>query len=175
MFMNATFLLRLKAFIIDYFLILAYLFVIFVVNIFLFPSLQNLFAGSLIVAQLTGFFMVTLPISLYFIISDSKIGRQSYGKKKTGIQVVDNAGAALSLKQITLRTVIKFLPWELSHFLVYRLVYIADGEVPILYYIIGGLIYSLMIAYILSAIFTKKKQSVYDLIAKTQVVKLKDR
>ncbi|WP_416150757.1 RDD family protein [Salipaludibacillus sp. HK11] len=173
--MNASFLLRLKAFLIDYLLILVYLFVIFVGNIFLFPSLQDFFTGSLIVAQLTGFLMVTLPISLYFIVSDSKIGRQSYGKKKTGIQVVDNAGAPLSMKRITLRTVIKFAPWELSHFLVYRLVYIADGEVPILYYIIGGLIYSLIFAYILFAIFTKKKQSIYDLIAKTQVVKLEDR
>lgn len=115
--------------------------------------------------------MVTFPISLYFIISDSKMGGQSFGKQKTGIRVVGKNGDALSLLHATFRTILKFLTWELSHFLFYRLIYIGDGEVPIIYYLIGGLIYTLMFAYILTTIFTKQKQSLYDLLAKTQVVK----
>lgn len=168
--MNASFLLRFKAFMIDYLFILIYLVVLFIFNVFLFPSLQDFFNGSLIVAQFTGFLMVTFPISLYFIISDSKMGGQSFGKQKTGIRVVGKNGDALSLLHAAFRTILKFLPWELSHFLVYRLMYIGNGEVPIIYYLIGGLIYALMFAYILAAIFTKKKQSLYDLLAKTQVV-----
>src|SRR3954447_26434736 len=124
MLMYASFLLRFKAFMIDYILILVYLVVLFIINVFLFPSLQEFFNGSLIVAQFTGFLMVTFPVSLYFIISDSKIGGQSFGKRKTGIRVVGKNGEALSLMHITFRTILKFLPWELSHFLVYRLMYI---------------------------------------------------
>lgn len=172
MLVNASFLLRCKAFLIDYLFILIYLVVLFIFNVFLFPSLQDFFNGSLIVAQFTGFLMVTFPISLYFIISDSKMGGQSFGKRKTGIRVVGKNGDTLSILHATFRTILKFLPWELSHFLVYRLIYIGDGEVPIIYYLIGGLIYALMFAYILTAIFTKKKQSLYDLLAKTQVVKV---
>lgn len=70
-----------------------------------------------------------------------------------------------------LRTMLKFLPWELSHFLMYRLVNIGDQDVPVLYYAIGALIYGLIFAYILTAIFTKNKQSLYDLLAGTYVVK----
>lgn len=169
--MHASFLLRFKAFLIDYLFILMYLIFLFIFNVFLFPSLQDLFNGSLIVAQFTGFLMVTFPISLYFIISESKMGGQSFGKRKTGIRVVKKNGDTLSLLHATFRTILKFLPWELSHFLVHRLIYIGDGEVPIIYYLIGGVIYALMFAYILAAIFTKKKQSLYDLLAKTQVVK----
>ncbi len=158
---------------IDYILILAYLAVLFVLSVFLIPGLQEFFKGSLVVAQFTGFLMVTLPVSLYFIISDSKIGRQSFGKRKSGIRVVGKNGEAVSLLQMAFRTLLRFLPWELSHFLVYRLMYIEDGEVPFTYTLIGGLIYALMFAYILTCIFTKKKQSLYDILAKTYVVKVR--
>lgn len=168
--MNAGFLLRLKAFMIDYLFILAYLIGILLVNMFGLPSLKNLFTGSLVTAQFTGFLLVTLPVSLYFIISDSVIGGQSFGKKKIGIRVVDHKGAALSVPRTTVRTLLKFLPWELSHYLVYRLIYMADGEVPLNYTLTGGLIYALLFAYILTAIFTKKKTSLYDIAVKTQVI-----
>ncbi|WP_419962687.1 hypothetical protein [Psychrobacillus sp. BM2] len=70
------------------------------------------------------------------------------------------------------RTILKFLPWELSHYLVYRLIYIGDAEVPLNYYIIGGIIYALMFAYILTSMFTKRKKSLYDIVVKTNVVKV---
>jgi uncharacterized RDD family membrane protein YckC len=170
--LNASFLIRFKAFMIDYILILLYLVVLFIFNVFLFPSLQEFFNGSLIMAQFTGFLMVTLPVSLYYIIYDSKIGGQSFGKRKTGIRVVGKNGEAISLPHATVRTIIKFLPWELSHFLTYRLIYIGEGEVPLTYYLLGGLIYALIFAYILTTIFTKKKQSLYDILTKTQVIKV---
>ncbi|MFN7249885.1 MAG: RDD family protein [Anaerobacillus sp.] len=170
--MNASFLHRFKAFIIDYILIFIYLVGIFIFSVFLFPSLQTFFTGSLFVAQFTGFLLVTFPVSLYFIISDSNIGVQSFGKRKVRIRVVGTNGEALSFLHGTFRTFLKFLPWELSHFLVYRLIYIGDGEVPFAHYLLGGFIYALIFAYILTAIFTKKKQSLYDIVTKTHVVKV---
>lgn len=172
MLLNASlFLLRFKAFMIDYLLILLYFVVLFIFNVFLFPSLQELFNGSLIVAQLTGFLMVTLPVSLYFMISDSKMGGQTFGKRKTGIRVVGKNGEALTIPHAIFRTILKFIPWELSHFLVYRMVYVEDGAIPFTYTLVGVSIYALMFAYMLTAIMTKKKQSLYDILAKTQVVK----
>lgn len=168
--MNATFLTRLKAFMFDYMLIFVYLILLFLINMFIFPSLQNFFTSSLITAQFTGFLMVTLPITIYFIISDSKIGGHSFGKKVVGIKVIGPHGEAASVIRITCRTMIKFLPWELSHFLVYRLVHIDDADVPVFYYIVGGFIYLLMFLYIGTAIFTKKKRSLYDQITNTSVI-----
>lgn len=170
--MNASFLLRFKAFILDYVLIFIYLTCLFIFSVFFFPTMQKFFTGSPGVAQFTGFLLVTFPVSLYFIISDSKIGEQSFGKRKAGIRVVGSNGEALSMLRLCFRTLLKFLPWELSHFLVYRLVYVGDGEVPFIYYLLGGLIYALIFGYILTAIFTKKKQSLYDIVAKTYVIKV---
>lgn len=169
--MNATFIMRFKAFMLDYLLILAYLVVLAIFNIFLFPSMLSLFSGSLVVAQFTGFLMVTFPVSLYFIISDSVMGRQSFGKKYMRIQVVDERGEAITILRSICRTMLKFFPWELSHYLVYRLVYLGDAEVPLDYYIIGAMIYGLMFAYILTTLFTKKRKSLYDMVVRTQVMK----
>nr|WP_272508931.1 RDD family protein [Psychrobacillus psychrodurans] len=163
---------RFKAFMLDYLLIFAYLVVLAIFNILIFPSVQSLFNGSLVLAQFTGFLMVTLPVSLYFIISDSVIGRQTFGKRRMGIKVVNERNETLPILHAILRTILKFLPWELSHYLVYRLVYLGDGEVPLNYYIVGGIIYALMFAYILTALFTKRKRSLYDIVVKTQVIKV---
>ncbi|CDQ20881.1 RDD family protein [Halobacillus karajensis] len=170
--MNASFSLRFKAFIIDYILILIYLVGLFIFSVFLSPFLQKFFTGSVIVAQVTGFLLVTLPVSLYFIISDSNVVEQSFGKRKVGIRVVGNKEEALTMPHATFRTILKFLPWELSHFFVYRLIYIGDGEVPFTQYLLAGLIYVLIFAYILTAVFTRKKQSLYDIVSKTHVVKV---
>ena len=126
--MNATLLLRFKAFMIDYMLIFAYLVVLFIASVSIFPTIQEFFKDSLVVAQFTGFLMVTLPVSLYFIISDSVIVGQSYGKRKMRIQVVHENGNALSVIHMLFRTILKFLPWELSHYLVYRLINVGDGK-----------------------------------------------
>ena len=171
--MDAGFLLRFKAFLIDYLLLLGYGVLLLVFNVFLFPQSQNLFTGSLWLAQFTGFVMVTLPVSIYFIISDSLFNGQSFGKRKMGIRTIGENGSALSLGRAVFRVALKFFPWELSHFLVYRLTALGEMEAPVSYYLIGGIIYALIILYIATAIFTKKKQSLYDIIAKTQVVKIR--
>lgn len=169
--MYAGFWLRLKAFVADYVLIFGYLLLVMIVSVFLIPSLQELFQTSAGTAQLTGFLLVTLPVSLYFVVADSRIGRQSFGKRKIHIRVVDANHQSISVYRAVLRTVLKFLPWELSHFMAYRMIYLGDGDVQMMDYVIGGLVYALIFLYILMALFTKNKQSLYDRIAKTYVVK----
>lgn len=172
--MKATFMFRLKAFLYDDILIMLYAVALFVVSTFLIPSLQNLFQGSVVVAQLTGFFVITLPVSLYFVICDSRLVGQTFGKKKVGIQVVNQEGESLSVFHSSMRTILKFTPWEMSHFLVYRLVHLGSEGVPLHLNIIGGVIYALIFTYILTAIFTRRKQALYDLICRTQVIVVKE-
>lgn len=170
--MNVSFWLRLKAFFIDYLFILAYLALLFIANVFILPDLQKFFQGSMATAQFTGFLMVTLPVSLYFVISEVLFNGQSVGKKKLNMQVVGAEGEKISLRKSVFRTILKFLPWEMSHFLIYRLMEIGEEPVPGFYMIVGIWIYALMFLYILTAIFTEKKLAFYDRIAKTKVVKI---
>lgn len=169
--MYAGFWLRLKAFAYDYLLIFMYLLLVLIVSLFLVPSLQELFQTSRSAAQLMGFLLVTFPVSLYFVVTDSRICRQSFGKRKMRIRVVDASNCPISIYRAIFRTALKFLPWELSHFMAYRMIYLGDGDVELLDYLIGGMIYTLILLYILMAVFTKNKQSLYDRLTKTYVVK----
>lgn len=169
--MSASIVLRFKAFLFDYIFIFIYLLLLFLASAFIFPALQRLFTGSLLVSQLVSFIVVTVPVSLYFIISDSTMVGQSFGKKKVGIKVVTKNGASLSLLQSAYRTVLKFLPWEMGHYVAYRFVLLGDDPIPSQLYVINGIIYSFILAYLITALVTKNKQTLYDLIAKTFVVK----
>ncbi|WP_147535245.1 RDD family protein [Bacillus marasmi] len=169
--MNASFFIRLKAFLYDYLLILGYIVLLIILSVFLIPAIQELFTGSLLVAQLAGFALLTLPVLLYFAICDSSLVGQSFGKRKMGISVIDDTGSNPTLVRSIFRNALKFLPWELSHYLVYRLVHLGDQFIPLTYTLLGVIIYGLMFTYILTAIFTKRKQSIYDMIVKTEVVK----
>ena len=163
--------LRLKAFAFDYLLIFGYMMVLLIFSVFLMPSIQGWFQDSQLTAQLAGFFLLTLPISLYFIFSDSRMGSQSFGKWRVGIRVVDENNRPISVFRAFCRTSLKFLPWELSHLMAYRMIYLRTGEVLLMDYLVGGLIYILILLYIYTTIFTKNKQSVYDRLTKTYVVK----
>lgn len=169
--MNAGFLLRLKAFLIDYIFILGYLIVVVVIGLLLPGFMTELFNGSLVIAQMFSFLMVTLPVSGYFILTDSVIGQGSVGKRIMKIQVVNRYGDPLTVPHATIRTFLKFLPWEMSHFMAYRMANLEANFVPIPYYFLGGFLYVFIFAYILTTIFSKKKQSLYDLFVGSFVVK----
>ncbi|MDZ5712723.1 RDD family protein [Jeotgalibacillus haloalkalitolerans] len=169
--MNASFTIRLKAFLLDYIFIFFYLIALMLLSLFILPELQRfLNDASLFMRQFAGFMLVTFPVSLYFVISDSKIGLQSFGKRRLNIRVVDQNGDAVSVLRMTFRTFLKFLPWEISHFFVYQIT--AGNDSTVFLTLFGVLIYGLMLLYILTAVFTKEKQSVYDMIAKTKVIKV---
>ncbi|WP_177167562.1 RDD family protein [Planococcus faecalis] len=115
--------------------------------------------------------MLTLPVSLYFIVADSKMGKQSFGKYKMGIVVTDKNQKPLSIGRAMSRTFLKFLPWQLSHFMVYRMIQLRAEELELLDYLIWGWIYGLVFLSMLMVIFTKNKQTLYDWLTKTYVFK----
>nr|WP_258048450.1 RDD family protein [Planococcus sp. CP5-4_YE] len=162
---------RLKAFMLDYIGIVLYLLMVAVLTVFIAPEIQNLFQSSLGIAQLTGFLLVTLPISLYFAVFDARHFSGTFGKKKMKLQVVGLEGKGIGIVRSFIRVAFKFLPWELSHFLVYRLVQAEEESIPLSLSITGGSIYGLMILYIATAFFSKQKRTFYDFLSGTKVIK----
>ncbi|ALS79604.1 hypothetical protein AUO94_13645 [Planococcus kocurii] len=162
---------RLKAFTLDYLWIFLYLILVGLLTVVLAPELQDYFNDSAGVAQLTGFLLVTLPVSLYFAIGDSALFKGTYGKRKMRIRVVDIHEQPTGILRSAVRVIFKFLPWELSHFLVYRLVRLGEDEFPLSLMLIGSVIYLLIFIYILTAIFSKEDRSFYDWMSGTKVIR----
>jgi uncharacterized RDD family membrane protein YckC len=162
---------RVKAFAFDYLIILGYLVVItllfLIINRFS-SGFQWLFA-SRIQAQVIGLLLLTLPVTLYFAISESSNRQATWGKQRMGLRVADDNGERISFLRPFSRTLLKFVPWELSHTLVWNISFATDVSSTIVNYGFG-LIYVLIGLNIASLVMKKKRQTLYDLIAKTYVV-----
>lgn len=168
----AGFLQRVGAFVLDYGVILVYLGAITLFSLLLnslFSVNQWLFTDR-IRAQLSGFLFITLPVTLYFAFSESSIRQASWGKQRLGLKVTDHNGDRISFGRSAARTGLKFVPWELAHTLIWQISFTPNQFSQL---IIAGFftVYFLIGANIASLIFRKDRQTLYDLLAGTYVVK----
>lgn len=161
---------RIYAFLLDYCVIVIYgIFVVGTISIVFRPYFQTLFSSSPVTAELVGFLMITLPVSLYFILCECSRWQGTLGKRKMGIQVVDDFGHRIGIGRATVRTVIKFLPWEVAHFGIWRLMLTSNlSETSIL--IILSVANFAILAYLIIPLINKRRKNVYDWIAGTVVV-----
>jgi uncharacterized RDD family membrane protein YckC len=162
---------RVKAFSLDYAILLIYLVVILGIGLLgrtHSPWFRSLFSNR-VLAQLIAFLLVTLPITIYFAVSESSPRQATWGKQKLGIQLMDSDGMRISFGKAFLRTLLKFVPWEIAHTLVWQIRFFQQITPAIN----GGLIlvYTLVGLNILSLVLTKTHQTLYDLATKTYVIK----
>ena len=165
---------RVKAFALDYVIILFYLAGITLLSLLinsLFSVNEWLFSDR-IRAQLIGFFLITLPVALYFAFGESSVQQATWGKKRAGLIVTDPNGARISFWRSLARTLLKFIPWELSHTLIWQINFSPQAHSALINYGFM-LVYVLIGLNIASLLITKKHQALYDLLAKTYVTKIR--
>ncbi|WLD94344.1 RDD family protein [Alkalihalobacillus sp. AL-G] len=161
---------RIYAFLLDYLVIVIYgLFVVGTTSLVFRPFITPLFSNSPVTAEMTGFLMMTLPVSLYFIICERSRWQGTWGKKKMAIRVVDRTGKRIGLGRSTVRTSIKLLPWEVAHFGIWRLMLPTDFTENAIIVILTA-VNLLALTYLLSPLTNKKRKTIYDWIAGTEVV-----
>ena len=164
---------RVKAFALDYIIILFYLAAL--TSLFLLinqlAGITELLFSDRIRAQLTGFFLITLPVALYFAVGESSVQRATWGKKRMGLVVTDPNGGRLTFWISLARTFLKFIPWELSHTLIWQINFSPQTNSALINYSFI-LVYVLIGLNIASLLMTKKHQTLYDLLAKTYVAQI---
>jgi len=165
---------RLTGALFDYVIIVIYF--VFLTGVFMLFRLkplqfipQTLFATPLS-GQITVMFMLTLPVILYFSLCESSGYQQTFGKHKAGLKVTGTDGKKLGFPRALLRSVVKFIPWELAHTCIWRIR--ADGGSSADFVITAGLIFVwlLIIVYIITMVMSKKNQTLYDMIAGSLVI-----
>ena len=163
---------RMVAFVLDYVIILIYLAaitgLIWLLNS-LFGINEWLFSER-VRAQFVAFFLITLPVTLYFAIRESSNQQATWGKQWMKLKVTDTNGAQINFLRSFARTLLKFIPWELSHTLIWEISFTPQVD-PVLINYGFGLVYLLVGLNIASLLMTKKHQTLCDLLAKTYVVK----
>ena len=124
-------------------------------------------SGGLIYAWILA--TVSLPIWLYFILSERSIHKATIGKRLLGLQVISENESKASTGQLISRTVLKLLSWEIFHLtFMFPVPLLADPTAAFRPgFIVGFLVLAL---YVLVMFRTAPGQSIHDLIAKTAVV-----
>jgi uncharacterized RDD family membrane protein YckC len=164
---------RAAAFALDYLIISGYLIGLALLSLLLNNLLdanQWLFADR-IQAQAIAFLLVTLPVTLYFAISESSVKQATWGKQRLKMKVTDHYGNRISIWRAFGRTLLKFIPWELSHTLIWQIYF---SQQPDSVWISYGfvLVYLLIGLNIILLVITRRNQTLYDLLARTYVVNL---
>src|SRR5690625_5666491 len=104
---NAPFKIRIYAFLLDYLVILIYaIFVVSTISFIFRTYITHLFSSSPVTAELTGFLLITLPVSLYFILFECSKWQGTLGKRRMGIRVVDRFGQRIGIGRSVFRTTI---------------------------------------------------------------------
>ena len=168
----AGFWLRAAVFTLDYLLILGYLILLSLIFLILRQSgigVEWLFADRLR-AQVTAILILTLPVTLYFAFSESSLRQATWGKRRLGLRVTDPHGNRIHFMRALARTLLKFIPWEISHSLIWQIYFPSPVNSVLINY--GFVLVYLLIGLNLASLFvTKTRRTLYDFLAGTYVVK----
>lgn len=167
---------RLKAFGLDYLFIAGYLVLLVLLALLLrnlAPGVLSRAFGTRIGAQAVGFALITLPVGAYFALTEAGAGATlgaTVGKRRLGLRVAGPRGVGLSPARSVLRTVLKFLPWELSHTLIWQLRF--TPAMPGAVSTVGfTLVWALVLGNVLSVVLDPRRRALYDLAAGSVVVR----
>lgn len=115
------------------------------------------------------FSTVSIPFWLYYSLLESSARQATFGMRLWGLRVTDTEGKRIGFGRALLRTVVKLLPFELNHLVLFLPTPIWSDPQPEFRF--GFVVVNaLMILYIVTMLVTRRKQSVHDLVAGTIVV-----
>lgn len=170
---------RLLAFALDYLLIAAYLITLAAASLAILatPVRARFLAiwSNAWSAELAGFLLLTTPVILYFALFESSPAGATLGKRRLHVRVTSLDGHPLSFERALVRSLIKFLPWEMAHFTIWHYVNGAAGHAspPGWTTITLAAVYLLVAAYLVSLFIGNAHRTIYDRAAGSRVVVLR--
>ena len=167
---------RIGAWILDYFVIAAYLILLTTASLGILASpLAPAFSAALkqpITAELVGFLVLTLPVILYFALLEASQRQATLGKRALGIMVAGRGGGRLSVWRAVVREAVRFLPWELSHALIWQLALSpARNSFPAWAAVGFAAVYLLVFAYLVTLFIGSQHRTLYDRLAGSWVIR----
>jgi uncharacterized RDD family membrane protein YckC len=116
------------------------------------------------------FTTVSIPFWLYYSLCESSARQATIGMRLLGLRVTGLNGERISFGRALLRTVVKLIPFEVNHAVMFLPVPLASDPHPGFRY--GFILVNVLLAIYLASIFlTRRRQSIHDLAAGTLVVR----
>jgi len=163
---------RFIAFLFDWLFISIYIVIIFMVNFTLISTSISLTTENIVLLHLLDFFVLTFPVILYFSLFECSSKGGTLGKQRFHLRVVRTDGGQLALGRAFLRSILKFLPWQLSHVCLRSIPGwpLSVTEPPLWVGVGFSIVWILLLANLVVAIRGKIKQTIYDYLVGSIVV-----
>ena len=108
---------------------------------------------------------------LYFTLIEQSARQATFGKRLFHLQIAHVTGSRIGFWRALLRTVVKLLPWELTH--VTLLIPVPMWWDPSPGFRVGLIVVYLLIGIYLGVMFlNRRRQSIHDLVLNTVVIRL---
>lgn len=130
------------------------------------PSLDNPFVsqGLVILA-------LSLPVVLYFAVSEASRWQATAGKRLLKLTVVDTSGGRATFKQTACRAVVKFLPWEFFHTIYWHWEGFPLNPAPPTTFQIVAMAFGWVVTFwFIISLFVHSHRTPYDWVAGTLVI-----
>lgn len=167
---------RVAAWLLDYLVIGAYLLLLTVASFGVLetpagPALNAALTNPL-TAELVGFLVLTTPVALYFALLEASGWQATLGKRALGIVVAGPAGGRLPVGRALVREAVRFLPWEISHAIIWRLA-LSPSKNSFPAWAGDGLaiVYLLVFVYVVTLFAGSQHRTLYDRIAGSWVLR----
>lgn len=167
---------RIAAWCLDYLVIAAYLVMLTALSLGLnatpLRSGFNSAMSNAVTAELLGFVFLTAPVVMYFAILEASSWQATLGKRAVGVVVVGASRGRLALGRALAREGLRFLPWELSHALLWR-VALAPDKNSVSGWVTWGfvVVYLLVLAYLVTLFVGSQHRTLYDRVAGSYVLR----
>ncbi|MEE9130462.1 MAG: RDD family protein [Phycisphaerales bacterium] len=167
---------RIAAFGLDYLLIAGYLVVLAIFgSILVFGPMKDVWQGlmsSPVRMDLIAFITLILPVILYFTLMESSESGATFGKRRLGLRVVHKSGERLSRWRALVRSVVKFLPWQLEHTCLFHIPgWPMETQEPPVWVIVGLVLgWVAILMYVVTLAVGPTRRTLYDWVSGSQVV-----
>ena len=174
--MDSSMWLRIKAFIFDYLLILAYLVALVVAGLLLrlgpLGSEWSELLSTPLRKDLLAFLTTVLPVVAYFAWNEGSATGATWGKRRVGLKVVGLDGQPLSSRQALVRAVAKFVPWQMAHTALFNIpgFPMATGDPPTWTLWLLGCMWALVAAYLIGLTRLGGGRTIYDRLSASKVI-----
>ena len=156
---------RFTALLIDYLLLVIYAGVLYLFS----PIVSPLFQKSAWEAEFFGLLLLVAPVFLYFFLFEASYLNATPGKLLFRLKVIKIDGSNFTYTDSFIRSLVKFIPWELAHFAIWQLVY-PNSNFSSTAEMLLIMTNVLAILYISVPFFNIKGRALHDYVAHTLLV-----
>jgi len=166
---------RVAAFAIDYAVIAAYIGLLTGLGVAARAALhQHLALPRTDAEKLQGhaaaFLTLTLPVALYFALSEAAPAQATLGKRALGLRVTTTEGGRVPLGHSLVRSAVKLAPWEVAHTAIWHTPGQPFVSSPAAWNVAGYTVALGGAAWYVAALFVGSRRTPYDHVAGTRVM-----